>query len=64
MNLLDQGVKMAAEADEPLEMNFVRKHDLQQAEVMGINLRQARFLQRFWFLLVKYQLGGRKQHLG
>ncbi|RCJ29263.1 magnesium chelatase subunit H [Nostoc minutum NIES-26] len=41
MNLLDQGVKMAAEADEPIEMNFVRKHALQQAEEMGINLRQA-----------------------
>lgn len=41
MNLLDQGVKMAAEAEEPLEMNFVRKHALQQAEDMGINLRQA-----------------------
>ncbi|NEO69783.1 magnesium chelatase subunit H, partial [Moorena sp. SIO3H5] len=41
MNLLDQGVKMAAEADEPLEMNFVRKHSLQQAQEMGINLRQA-----------------------
>lgn len=41
MNLLDQGVKMAAEADEPVEMNFVRKHALQQAEEMGINLRQA-----------------------
>ncbi|AFZ04452.1 magnesium chelatase subunit H [Calothrix sp. PCC 6303] len=41
MNLLDQGVKMAAEADEPLEMNFVRKHALAQAEEMGINLRQA-----------------------
>lgn len=41
MNLLDQAVKMAAEADEPLEMNFVRKHALQQAAEMGINLRQA-----------------------
>ncbi|MFN6539745.1 MAG: magnesium chelatase subunit H [Nostoc sp. EkiNYC01] len=41
MNLLDQGVKMAAEADEPLEMNFVRKHALQQAQEMGVNLRQA-----------------------
>jgi magnesium chelatase subunit H len=41
MNLLDQAVKMAAEVDEPLEMNFVRKHALQQAEEMGINLRQA-----------------------
>ncbi|NER25186.1 MAG: magnesium chelatase subunit H [Symploca sp. SIO1C2] len=41
MNLLDQAVKMAAEADEPLEMNFVRKHASQQAVDMGINLRQA-----------------------
>ncbi|WP_413166417.1 magnesium chelatase subunit H [Capilliphycus salinus ALCB114379] len=41
MNLLDKAVKMAAEADEPLEMNFVRKHALKQAEELGINLRQA-----------------------
>ncbi|MBD2429934.1 MULTISPECIES: magnesium chelatase subunit H [Fischerella] len=41
MNLLDKAVKMAAEADEPVEMNYVRKHALQQAEEMGINLRQA-----------------------
>ncbi len=41
MALLDQAVKMAAESDEPLEMNFIRKHALEQAEEMGINLRQA-----------------------
>ncbi|MCW6034737.1 magnesium chelatase subunit H [Spirulina subsalsa FACHB-351] len=41
MNLLDQAVKMAAEADEPLDMNFVRKHALEQAEEMGIGIRQA-----------------------
>ena len=41
MNLLDRAIKMAAEADEPLEMNFVRKHALQQAEEMGLTLRQA-----------------------
>ncbi|MEM7759696.1 MAG: cobaltochelatase subunit CobN, partial [Cyanobacteria bacterium P01_A01_bin.40] len=41
MNLLDRGVKMAAEADEPIEMNFVRKNALEQAEEMGINVRQA-----------------------
>lgn len=41
MELLDKAIKMAAEADEPLEMNFVRKHALKQAEDMGINLRQA-----------------------
>jgi magnesium chelatase subunit H len=32
---------MAAEADEPLEMNFVRKHALEQAEQMGCDVRQA-----------------------
>jgi magnesium chelatase subunit H len=41
MNLLDKAIKMAAEANEPPEMNFVRKHALKQAEEMGINLRQA-----------------------
>jgi magnesium chelatase subunit H len=41
MNLLDQAVKLAAEANEPTEMNYVRKHALQQAQEMGINLRQA-----------------------
>ncbi|MEO0407491.1 MAG: magnesium chelatase subunit H [Cyanobacteria bacterium P01_A01_bin.135] len=41
MALLDKGIKMAAESVEPLEMNFVRKHALKQAEDMGINLRQA-----------------------
>ena len=32
MALIDQAVKLAAEADEPLESNFVRKHSLEQAE--------------------------------
>jgi magnesium chelatase subunit H len=41
MNLLDRAIKMAAEANEPVEMNFVRKHAIKQAEDMGINLRQA-----------------------
>lgn len=41
MALLDRAVKMAAEADEPLEMNFVRKHAMKQAEELGVNLRQA-----------------------
>ncbi len=31
MNLLDRAVKMAAEQDEPDEMNFVRKHAREQA---------------------------------
>ncbi|WPF88766.1 magnesium chelatase subunit H [Cyanobacterium aponinum AL20118] len=41
MALLDQAVKKAAEADEPLEMNYVRKHALEQAEEMGVNIREA-----------------------
>jgi len=41
MNLMDRGIKMAAEADEPLEMNFIRKHALEQAKEMNISLREA-----------------------
>lgn len=41
MALLDRAVKIAAEADEPLEMNFVRKHALEQAEQMGLSVREA-----------------------
>jgi len=41
MNLMDRGIKMAAEADEPLEMNFVRKHAQQQAAELGVSLREA-----------------------
>ena len=41
MNLLDRAIKLAAEQDEPLEMNFVRKHALAQAAEMGVELRQA-----------------------
>lgn len=41
MALIDRGVKMVAEADEPLEMNFVRKHAMKQADELGVNLRQA-----------------------
>ncbi|KAM3569029.1 hypothetical protein VYU27_008865 [Nannochloropsis oceanica] len=41
MNLLDRGVKMAAEADEDPDMNFVRKHALAQAEELGVSVRDA-----------------------
>ena len=41
MNLLDRAVKLVAELDEPLEMNFVRKHALDQAEELGVGLRDA-----------------------
>merc|ERR1712176_1144825 len=41
MNLMDRGIKMAAEADEPLEQNFVRKHALEQAEELGVSVREA-----------------------
>ena len=41
MLLLDRGIKMAAEQDEPDEMNFVRKHARQQAAEMGMSVRDA-----------------------
>lgn len=41
MNLLDRAVKMVAELDEPIEQNFVRKHALEQAEELGLSLRDA-----------------------
>ncbi|KAJ8902534.1 hypothetical protein NDN08_006937 [Rhodosorus marinus] len=41
MALIDRAVKMAAEADEPVEMNFVRKHALEQAEELGVTVREA-----------------------
>merc|ERR1712070_246553 len=41
MTLLDRAVKLVAELDEPLEMNFVRKHALDQAEELGVGLRDA-----------------------
>lgn len=41
MNLLDRAVKMVAELDEPAEQNYVRKHALEQAEALGIEVREA-----------------------
>ncbi|KAL7560194.1 hypothetical protein ACA910_016621 [Epithemia clementina (nom. ined.)] len=41
MNLMDRGIKLAAEADEPDHMNFVRKHAKEQAEELGVSLREA-----------------------
>jgi len=42
MNLLDRAIKLAAEQeDEPVEMNFVRKHAIEQAEELGVSVRQA-----------------------
>ncbi|KAL1330543.1 hypothetical protein AAHE18_12G117200 [Arachis hypogaea] len=41
MNLLDRAVKMVAELDEPAEQNFVRKHALEQAQSLGIDVREA-----------------------
>lgn len=37
MNLLDRAVKMAAELDEPDEMNFVRKHAKKQVRMHKIS---------------------------
>ena len=41
MNLLDRAVKMVAELDEPAEQNYVRKHALEQAQALGIEVREA-----------------------
>jgi len=41
MNLLDRAIKMAAEADEPLDQNFVRAHALEQAKEFGVSVRDA-----------------------
>jgi len=41
MNLLDRAVKMAAEAEEPENMNYVRAHALAQAKEFKITLRDA-----------------------
>ncbi len=36
-----RAIKLAAELDEPDEMNFVRKHAKEQAAEMGMSVRQA-----------------------
>ncbi len=41
MILIDKAIKMAAEADEPEDMNFVRKHALEQASSLDLPLREA-----------------------
>ncbi|KAL8162953.1 hypothetical protein V2J09_014442 [Rumex salicifolius] len=41
MNLLDRAVKMVAELDEPEEQNYVRKHALEQAKTLGVEVREA-----------------------
>jgi magnesium chelatase subunit H len=41
MNLMDRAMKMAAEADEDLEMNYVRAHAIEQAKEYGVSLRDA-----------------------
>ncbi|KAL0359532.1 UNVERIFIED_CONTAM: Magnesium-chelatase subunit ChlH, chloroplastic [Sesamum angustifolium] len=41
MNLLDRAVKMVAELDEPEDQNYVRKHALEQAKTLGVEVREA-----------------------
>ncbi|MBC8121549.1 MAG: magnesium chelatase subunit H, partial [Gemmatimonadaceae bacterium] len=41
MELVDKAVKLVAELDEPLNLNYVRKHVLDQAETLGISPRKA-----------------------
>merc|ERR1719327_795297 len=40
MNLLDRAVKLAAEADEPDDQNYVRKHAKEQAKELGMSVRE------------------------
>ncbi|HMP39180.1 MAG TPA: cobaltochelatase subunit CobN, partial [Roseiflexaceae bacterium] len=41
MTLIAKAARLAAEADEPLEFNFVRKHALAQAAELGISVAEA-----------------------
>lgn len=41
MILLDRAIKLAAEQDEPLEMNFVRKHAIEQVMFSEVFSRTA-----------------------
>jgi magnesium chelatase subunit H len=41
MGLLDKAARLAAAADEPIELNFVRKHALAQAHELGVSLDEA-----------------------
>jgi magnesium chelatase subunit H len=41
MQLMDKAVKMAANANEPLEFNYVRKHVLDQSKELGISIDEA-----------------------
>lgn len=41
MALMDKAVKLAAEADEDPDMNFVRKHALEQAKELDVSVREA-----------------------
>eukprot|EP00271_Cylindrocystis_brebissonii_P014404 TRINITY_DN35755_c0_g1_i1.p1 TRINITY_DN35755_c0_g1~~TRINITY_DN35755_c0_g1_i1.p1 ORF type:complete len:1439 (+),score=315.55 TRINITY_DN35755_c0_g1_i1:313-4317(+) len=41
MNLLDRAVKLVAELDEPAEVNFVRKHAMEQATTLNVSVREA-----------------------
>ena len=39
--LLDKAVRLAAQADEPVEMNYVRKHTLEHAQELGVSFEDA-----------------------
>jgi len=41
MNLLDRAVKMVAELDEATEQNYVKKHALEQAQALGVEVQEA-----------------------
>ena len=41
MTLLDQAIKMVAEAKEPPEMNYIRKHSFQMTQELSCGIREA-----------------------
>jgi len=41
MTLLDQGIKMAAQAKEPPEMNYIRRHAFQMTQELNCDIREA-----------------------
>eukprot|EP00871_Galdieria_phlegrea_P003759 jgi/Galph1/4384/GphlegSOOS_G3038.1 len=41
MALLDRAIKMVAEAEEPIEWNYIRKHALEQAQEFQCSIREA-----------------------
>ncbi len=67
MGLIDKAARLAAAADEPPALNFVRKHALAQAAKLGVGLEEAAtrvFANAPGSYGANRQPPGREQHLG